>query len=102
MNEDLGILLETDGRWMLRFERRWVGETVRFEITPDAEGSRLRFTHVFAPDRAQAPRNAAGWLFCLEALGSAIAGAPGRSPARQKELTDRYVIAIGDGPTAAT
>jgi len=179
MKEDLGILLETDGRWMLRFERRyphpparvwrmlvepellarwfparvayselevgaaltfsfgeedlkaaaeagvegvpaitsgtileveperifafdWVGETVRFEITPDAEGSRLRFTHVFDPDRAQAPRNAAGWHFCLEALGSAIAGAPGPSPARQKELTDRYVIAIGDGPTAAT
>lgn len=177
MNEDLGTLLEVDGRWMLRFERRyahpparvwrmivepellarwfparvettglvvggeltfhfaaedlkaaedagvdgvpavssgtilelvpercfafdWVGETVRFEIEPDGDGSRLRFTHVFSPDRAQAPRNAAGWHFCLEALGAELAGTLGPSPTRQQELTDRYVAALGDGPAA--
>lgn len=177
MNEDLGTLIEADGRWMLRFERRythpparvwrmiiepdllarwfparveytelkvggaltfhfaaedlkaaedagvegvpavssgtilelvpercfvfdWVGETVRFEIVPDGDGSLLRFTHVFDPDRAQAPRNAAGWHFCLDALGTELAGAPGPSPAHQKELVDRYVAAIGEGPEA--
>jgi len=178
MNEDLGTLLEADGRWMLRFERRyphpparvwrmivepellmrwfparvaftelkvggqltfhfadedleaaedagvegvppvssgtilelvperclafdWVGETVRFEIAPDGDGSTLRFTHIFDPDRAQAPRNAAGWHFCLDALGSELAGVPGPSPARQKELTDRYVASVGEGPATS-
>ncbi|HEY6726692.1 MAG TPA: SRPBCC family protein [Polyangiaceae bacterium] len=175
MTEDLGTLLEADGRWMLRFERNythpparvwrmlvepqllarwfparlvytelkvgaalsfhfaeedvkaatdagveevpvvssgtilelvpercfafdWEGETVRFEIEPDGNGSRLRFTHVFDPDGAQAPRNAAGWHFCLEALGAALAGTQAPTSARQEELTAQYGAAIGNGP----
>lgn len=93
-----GTILEVVPERCFAFD--WEGETVRFEIAPDGDGSRLRFTHVFDPDRAQAPRNAAGWHFCLEALGAALPGAPAPSPTRQKELTDRYIAALGEGPTA--
>lgn len=117
MNEDLGTLVRAGERASKApppsapgrssrscpsacFAFAWKGETVRFEIAPDGDGSRLRFTHVFDPDRAQASRNAAGWHFCLEALGASLSGPPDPSPTRQKELTDRYIAALGEGPTA--
>lgn len=73
----------------------WTGELLRFELKAAAGGCLLVFTHVFDPDAAQAPRNAAGWHFCLEALGAALSGQAGPGEDRQSELQKAYAEALG-------
>lgn len=49
------------------FSFTWGGELLRFELTPDGDGTVLVFTHVLS-HRSVAHRNGAGWHECLVAL----------------------------------
>ena len=49
------------------FAFTWGGELLRFELTPDGDGTRLVFTHVLSHPSVAA-RNGAGWHYCLSAL----------------------------------
>jgi uncharacterized protein YndB with AHSA1/START domain len=53
----------------------WFGDTLRFEIREDGDGSMLEFTHEFA-DRETAARSAAGWDRVFARLGGLLAGQP--------------------------
>lgn len=72
------------------FEFDWAGELVRFELSPEGDGCRLLFTHLFDRDEAQAPRNGAGWHACLDALTAALADRPISPHERAAELQARY------------
>lgn len=65
----------------------WGPETLRFELTEMASGTRLVFTDEL--DAPTAARNAAGWEVCLELLA-------GRRPAADlwRSRFDRYVEAL--------
>ncbi len=54
-------------------EYTWMGETLRWELEPTADGCLLRLTNVFA-DRAMAADDGAGWHVALEALNAALDG----------------------------
>lgn len=55
------------------FSFTWGGELLRFELTPDGEGTRLVFTQVLG-DRSVAARNGAGWHACLAELDARLGG----------------------------
>lgn len=86
-----GTIRELEAERVFAFD--WMGELIRFELQADAAGCRLVFTHRFARDAAQAPRNATGWHVCLDVLEAALAGreAP---PDRQAELISVYAEAL--------
>lgn len=74
---DEGEILEFDPPRVYAF--RWADSVLRFELTPDGEGTRLVFTHLLGGvgtwgDRPSAARNAAGWDACLAALGARLEG----------------------------
>jgi uncharacterized protein YndB with AHSA1/START domain len=55
----------------------WGGEVLRFELTPEGEGTRLVFTQLLS-HQSVAARNGAGWHACLAELDGLLgAGAPG-------------------------
>ncbi len=54
---------------------RWHGSTLRFELEPDGDFSRLTFVHAF-DDRDQAALTAAGWDRCFARLEALLSGAP--------------------------
>ena len=76
-------------------------ETLRFELTPDGDGTVLTFVNTFA-ELGKAARDAAGWHTCLDLLGHELAGTtpPWEQPARWKQVHPRYVEALG--PEAST
>lgn len=80
-----GTVLEYDEPRALAYT--WGTETLRFELTPDADGTRLVFTHEL--DGPTAARTAAGWDFCLDMLA-------GYSPDRDawKPRFDHYTAAF--------
>jgi hypothetical protein len=53
----------------------WFGDTLRFEIREDGDGSLLEFTHEF-DDRETSARSAAGWDRVFARLGGLLDGSP--------------------------
>jgi uncharacterized protein YndB with AHSA1/START domain len=73
-------VLETSGVWG-SVDEPW-GEnnaTLRFELTPDGDGTILRFTNTLVkmPDEYRT-KTLAGWHWHLDALGDMLAGRPDR------------------------
>ena len=56
------------------FSFTWGAELLRYELTPDGEGTRLVFTQVLSHPSVAA-RNGAGWHVCLAELDSLLDGA---------------------------
>lgn len=75
------------------FEFSWQGEVLRWEVSPDAAGCRLRFTHTF-DDGPGAASFATGWETCLDALGARLDGRPAET-SWSAEKHDAYVEAFG-------
>ncbi len=74
----------------------WGTDTLRWELSSDPDGTRLTLRHRFA-ERDEAPKYAAGWHLCLDALAAALAGTPMQSVAGDSamdhgwsELNERY------------
>ncbi len=83
-------------------EYRWGdGETLRFDLAPDAGGTMLRFTNGFA-ELGKAARDGAGWHTCLDQLAAHLDGAELPMPTKQRwsEVHPRYQAALG--PEAST
>ena len=82
-------------------ELRWGDEILRFEVTPDGDGSVLVFTCTF-DEIGKVSRDGAGWHACLDRLGIDVAGraAPWSAADRWKELHAIYVGRFG--PEAST
>jgi uncharacterized protein YndB with AHSA1/START domain len=73
-------------------------QTLRFEIEPDGDGSRLVFTHLLPrPDTAKV---AAGWQLCLDDLEAALDGHPRAEfpEDRWVELHESYASEFGVSP----
>lgn len=71
----------------------WGEEPWRFELTQEDEGCLLVFTHSFE-NRASAPRSAAGWTVCIDALVALVDGA---TPGNEAWVTylARYFYELG-------
>ncbi|HET6358661.1 MAG TPA: SRPBCC family protein [Streptomyces sp.] len=63
----------TDAREPHVFAFTWGEDHLRWEITPDGEGSLLTLTHTFG-DRFGAASFASGWHVCITALGQLLDG----------------------------
>ena len=59
-----GVVLEVDEPNVLAYT--WGEDTLRFELSPEADGTRLILIDELPPDSAA--RNAAGWEWCLDRL----------------------------------
>lgn len=94
-----GEMLVYDPPTALEF--RWNDETMRFDLEPTPEGTRLTFVNVFG-ELGKAARDAAGWHACLDMLDCEVGGEkPAWSPKdRWRDVHDLYVEALG--PEAAT
>jgi len=86
----------------------WGEDTLRWELEPHHEGSRLTLAHTF-DDRFKAARDAAGWHLCLDALNTSLAGerdAPTANvdgvPSGWRELNREYERRFGIAPEEAT
>lgn len=87
-----GAMIDSDPPRLLAFS--WGDSLLRFELLPEQRGCLLVFTHTFG-DRADAPKFAAGWHVCLEALDAVVGGAPQPAPEstptpRWQEMHERY------------
>ncbi|MFC0543144.1 SRPBCC family protein [Kutzneria chonburiensis] len=81
-------------------------DLIHFELTPDGDGCRLVFTHVF-DDRPAAASYGSGWTVCLNALVAAVNGEEVRmerpSDQHHEQLIHQFgldqgsVTPIGDG-----
>lgn len=91
--ESPGVIRIVDRTHVFEFE--WLGEPVRFELQAAGDGCLLVFTHVFDRDEAQAPRNAAGWHFCLAALAASLDGRPLPPESTTASLQATYAAALG-------
>jgi uncharacterized protein YndB with AHSA1/START domain len=74
---DDGEILEFEPPRVYAF--RWTDSVLRFELSPDGDGTRLVFTHTLGGvgtwgDRRSAARNAAGWDGCLAILAARLDG----------------------------
>jgi len=67
-----GLVTELDPPRLLAFT--WGDDLLRFELAPEAQGCVLVFSHRFE-NRASAPRSAAGWNVCVDALVATTDGA---------------------------
>jgi uncharacterized protein YndB with AHSA1/START domain len=67
-----GEITELDEPRRLAFY--WGDDHLRFELDPDGDGCRLRFTCLLDA-RDKAARDAAGWHVCLDRLEGVVAGA---------------------------
>jgi len=72
------------------------GETLRFELQPDDQGTLLVFENTF-DQIGKAARDAAGWHVCLDVLDHHLRGEPVPwSPGeRWKQVHDGYVERFG-------
>ena len=80
-------------------ELTWADEVMRFELTPDGDGTVLRFVNTFG-DVGKAARDAAGWHGCLDALDVELDGGSGPAGAGWDALHPVYVAAFP--PEAST
>lgn len=97
-----GTMLSYDPPRLL--ELRWGNdETLRFELAPEADGTRtlLTFSTTFA-ELGKAARDAAGWHVCLDALAANLDGRTldGQPRERWNAVHQSYVDQLG--PEAAT
>jgi uncharacterized protein YndB with AHSA1/START domain len=74
-------------------------QSLRFELSPDAQGCRLVFVHVF-DDRPGAASYASGWQVCLDALEAVAGERPIPEFAGWTERHERYVERFGLGEGA--
>lgn len=93
-----GTVLEYDEPRTLAYT--WGEETLRFELTPEAGGTRLVFTHEL--DGPTAARTAAGWDVCLDMLAGDTPGRDAWKP-RFEHYTARFEPELGpqEGPPGA-
>jgi hypothetical protein len=82
-------------------ELTWSDELLRFELSPDGDGTLLRFTASF-DELGRAARDGAGWHSCLDLLVFDLSGeAPPWGPGqRWRQVHPGYVARFG--PEAAT
>ncbi|MFD8499688.1 SRPBCC family protein [Amycolatopsis sp. NPDC059657] len=93
-----GEVLECDPPSLFSFS--WNEDVLRWEISPDGDGSRLLFTHTFgrgepAIAALAAGRNAAGWDVCLAALEARLDGKTAEPPADWLTPMAAYVREFG-------
>ena len=90
-----GLMLTCNPPSVLEFS--WgAGETLRFELQPDDQGTLLVFENTF-DQIGKAARDAAGWHVCLDVLDHHLRGEPVPwSPGeRWKQVHDGYVERFG-------
>jgi uncharacterized protein YndB with AHSA1/START domain len=82
-------------------ELRWGEDILRFELTPDGEGTLLVFCDTIQ-EVGKASRDGAGWHECLDRLAFGLAGQepPWSGAARWQEVHPGYVERLG--PEAST
>lgn len=83
-----GVVREIDPPRLLAFD--WLNEPIRIELHEAPAGCRLVFTHTFDRDPVQAPKNAAGWHVCLDALDAVLDERPAPMGGPSPELSARY------------
>ncbi|WP_181771662.1 SRPBCC family protein [Amycolatopsis pittospori] len=103
----LGEVLEADEPRVFAFT--WNDDVLRWEITPEKDGSRLLFTHTFgrgepAIARVAAGRTAAGWDSCLGALTALLDGEEYEQPKDWVGPIEAYIEEFGlaDGEVLET
>jgi uncharacterized protein YndB with AHSA1/START domain len=82
-------------------EFRWGTDTIRLELSADADGSVLTLLDTF-DEQGKAARDAAGWHVCLDALERELNGSPASASPNDdwQTLNTRYVVHFG--PRAST
>jgi uncharacterized protein YndB with AHSA1/START domain len=92
-----GEVLEVDAPRRLAFT--WGEETLRFELSPDGDGTRLVLIDELPA--AHAARNAAGWDTCLDRLAGLAPGEDAWQP-RFERYAAAFAPALGpqEGPPA--
>jgi hypothetical protein len=77
-------------------ELTWGDDRLRFELSPDGEGTMLHFT-VWLDELGKATRDGSGWHQCLDSLDQSLAGDAGRpdDANRWRELRDVYAEKFG-------
>lgn len=85
-----GEVLEVDEPHALAFT--WGDDTLRFEIQPEGDGTRLVLVDELPPDTAA--RNAAGWEQCLDRLAG-VEPAAGAWQRRFERYAGAFAPAIG-------
>ncbi|MEU5209848.1 SRPBCC family protein [Streptomyces sp. NPDC020742] len=85
------------------FAFTWGEDHLRWEITPDGEGSLLILTHTFG-DRFGGASFASGWHVCLTTLSGLLDGEPTAMDRDMGELHEAYVeqFDLGRGVTEET
>lgn len=93
----------TDAEEPRLFAFTWGEDHLRWEITPDGDGSLLTLVHTFG-DRFGGASFASGWHLCLTALSQLLDGAPTAVPRDTGELHEAYVeqFDLGQGVAEAT
>jgi uncharacterized protein YndB with AHSA1/START domain len=81
-------------------ELSWGGDRVRFELTPEGDGTRLVFTATME-ELGKATRDGAGWHQCLDSLERGLADAPARPDDSDRWRALRDVYAERFGPEAS-
>jgi hypothetical protein len=77
------------------FAFTWGSELLRYELTPEGEGTRLVFTQVLSHPSLSA-RNGAGWHACLAQLDALLGVASaGAGPDGWADVYHRYLERIG-------
>jgi uncharacterized protein YndB with AHSA1/START domain len=97
MEQD-GEITEVEPPTLLAWD--WGGELFRFELSPDGEGCRLVFTHVF-DDRKFGAQHATGWEVHFGRLDALLAGSPrGEEEAMDDwgKIHERYAKEFGLDP----
>ena len=76
----------------------WGDQTLRFELEPDGDGTRLVFTH--ALPREESAKTAAGWQLCFDDLEARLAGeeSSGFDEERWTRLHEGYADEFGVDP----
>jgi uncharacterized protein YndB with AHSA1/START domain len=85
-----GVVLEVDEPHTLAFT--WGDDTLRFELSPERDGTRLVLIDELPPDSAA--RNAAGWEQCLDRLAGVEAVADVWQP-RFERYAAAFAPALG-------
>jgi uncharacterized protein YndB with AHSA1/START domain len=100
IEETTGEVLEADPPKVFAF--RWDQDLMRFELTPEAGGCRLVFTHALSGsdlwgDEKFAAQHSAGWDACLEMLIARLAGVSSDADSMDEWFTrnEEYVEAFG-------
>jgi hypothetical protein len=89
-----GVVQACEPPKLLEFS--WADERLRFELTPDGDGTLLCFSASFA-EIGRAARDGAGWHTCLDLLGYGLAAErpPWPQDVRWRQVHRAYVDAFG-------